>query len=77
MNPFTKIKTFVDSIVGDVTGLFYSVAILGIVFCCIMIWRGSEENVPRFQKGIVWAIIAIAVVALSKIIVTWVKTGVA
>lgn len=77
MNPFTKITTFINAITTDATNLFLSVAVLGFIFCAFMIFRGSEENVPRFQKAAFWTGVAIVIVVLAKIIVTWIKAGVA
>lgn len=77
MSPFAKVQNLINAVTTDVINLFYAVAILGIVFCAFMIWRGSEENQPRFQKALVGTISAIILVALARVIVTWVKTKVA
>lgn len=77
MSPFTKVNNFFNAVISDVTNLFYTVAILGIIFCAFMIWRGGEENQPRFQKALAGCIGAIILVALAKIIVPWVKLKVA
>lgn len=77
MNPFTKINTFLGTIVTDVTGLAITIFTIGFIICAIGVARGSEENVPRFQKGLLWTGIGVVVVVLAKVIVTWIKTGVA
>lgn len=77
MSPFTKIQNLFNAIITDVTSLFYTVMFLGILFCAFMLWRGSEENHPRFQKGIAGCFIAIIVVAVGKIAITWIRTKLA
>jgi len=76
MNPFTKIDTFLKTIVLDVTNLALTIFIIGFIICAIGVARGSEENVPRFQKGLLWTGIGVVVVVLASVIVTWIKTGV-
>lgn len=76
-SPFTKLNAFVKSITTDVLNTGFSLAILGFIVCAIGAWRGSEEHVPKFQKGLTWTGIAVAVMALAKIIVPWIKAGVA
>lgn len=76
-SPFTKLNAFIKSITSDVLTMGFSVAILGFIVCAIGAWRGSEENVPKFQKGLMWTGTAVAVMALAKIIVPWIKAGVA
>lgn len=77
MSPFSKVQNLVNALISDITNLFFTVAVLGIIFCAFMIWRGSEENQPRFQKALVGTIGAIIIVALAKIIVPWVRLKVA
>jgi hypothetical protein len=75
-NPFTGIKNFLGSLFSDVTSTSITVFALGFAFCALMVWRGSEEVVPRFQKGMFWTGCAVVVSVLSKIIVSYVKNGV-
>lgn len=77
MNPFNNINRFIQSITSDMTNLALSIAVLGFLFCAIMIFRGSEENVPRFQKAAFWTGASVGVIVLAKIIVSWIRTGVA
>lgn len=77
MNPFTNIQRFIDALTSDVTNLFLSLAVLGFILCAVMIFRGSEENVPRFQKGAFWTAMSVVVIVLAKIIVGYIKAGVA
>ena len=77
MSPFSKVQNLVNALITDISNLFFTVAVLGIIFCGFMLWRGSEENHPKFQKGLVGCIGAIILVALAKIIVPWVKLKVA
>ncbi|MEK6189801.1 MAG: TrbC/VirB2 family protein [Carnobacterium alterfunditum] len=77
MNPFVNIQKFVNSITTDMTNLALSIAVLGFLFCAVMIFRGSEENVPRFQKAAFWTGGSVVIIVLSKVIVSWIRTGVA
>lgn len=77
MNPFTNLNRFITSITNDLSNLALAVAVLGFLFCALMIFRGSEENVPRFQKAAFWTGASVAVIVLSKVIVAWIKAGVA
>ncbi|MCM3227563.1 hypothetical protein [Terribacillus saccharophilus] len=76
-NPFTGIKSFLNKLFTDVATTATIIFGIGFLFCALMAWRGSEENVPRFQKGMVWTGGAAAVAALAKVIVSWVQGGVA
>lgn len=75
-NPFTGIKTFLDSLFSDVLSTSITIFGIGFLFCALMVWRGSEEHTPRFQKALGWTGAAVAVSALAKIIVTYVQNGV-
>ncbi|MCM3405453.1 hypothetical protein [Cytobacillus oceanisediminis] len=75
-NPFTGIKTFLDGMFSDVLSTSITIFGIGFLFCALMVWRGSEEHTPRFQKALGWTGAAVAVSALAKIIVTYVKDGV-
>ncbi|NUH84734.1 hypothetical protein HUN92_13495 [Bacillus firmus] len=77
MNPFTGIKAFLNTLFSDIASTSITVFGLGFLFCALMVWRGSEEHVPRFQKGMFWTGAAVAVSVLAKVIVTYVKNGVA
>ncbi|CAI6330516.1 hypothetical protein [Bacillus subtilis] len=75
-NPFTGIKHFLSGLFSDVTSTSITVFALGFAFCALMVWRGSEDTVPRFQKGMFWTGCAVAVSVLAKVIVSYVKSGV-
>lgn len=77
MNPFTNINKFVVATTGSVTTLVISIFILAIIVTGAMVAWGSEENVPRFKKALIWSIVGLMVTVLAKTIVTWVRTGVA
>lgn len=77
MNPFTNVQRFINSLTSDVTNLALSIAVLGFIFCAIMIYRGSEEHVPRFQKAAFWTGVSTGLIVLAKIVVGWIKAGVA
>lgn len=77
MNPFKNIDKFVKSFTTDITNLGLSVAVIGFIICAFMVYRGAEENVPRFQKGMFWCGVGVGVIVLAKIIVGWIKAGVA
>lgn len=77
MNPFTGIKSFLNLLFSDIASTSITVFGLGFLFCALMVWRGSEEHVPRFQKGMFWTGAACAVSVLAKIIVTYIQNGVA
>ncbi len=77
MNPFTKLNTFLGTLTTDVTNTALLIAVIAFVFCGIMIFRGTEENVPRFQKATMWVGAGVIVIVLSKVIVAWLKAGVA
>lgn len=77
MNPFTNIQNFIDGLTSDVSNLALSIFVLGFILCAVMIFRGSEENVPRFQKGAFWTGVAVVCTVLAKIIVGYIKGGVA
>lgn len=77
MNPFTNVKNFVDGLINDAGDLAISIFALGFIVAAFVAWRGSEESVPRAQKAMVAIIVCIIVVVLAKIIVGYVKSGVA
>lgn len=76
-NPFTKINKFLGTVTSDLTNLGLTVAVIGFLFCALMIFRGSEENVPRFQKAAFWTGFGVVVIVLAKVVVAWIRTGVA
>ncbi|MED5094485.1 hypothetical protein [Bacillus safensis] len=75
-NPFTGIKKFLNSLFSDVSSTAITIFALGFLFCALMVWRGSEENAPRFQKGMYYTGAAVAVAVLAKVIVQYIKKGV-
>lgn len=77
MNPFTNLTRFFTSLTTDLTNTALVVAVIAFIFCGIMIFRGTEENVPRFQKATMWVGAGVIVIVLAKIIVGWLKAGVA
>lgn len=77
MNPFTKVTTFVTKTTSSISNLAIAVLIVGFIFSGFMVWNGSEENVPRFKKMLFWTGAGVAVVVMAKVIVAWIKAGVA
>lgn len=77
MNPFTNVNRFFQGIITDASNLTLTIATLGFIFCALMVWRGAEESVPRFQKAMVWIGGGIVVVVLAKVLVAWIRAGVA
>jgi len=75
-SPVDKVKTFLEGLKTDLSDLGLTVCTIGFIVCAFMIYRGSEENVPRFQKGAIWTGGAVAVIVLARIIVDWIKNGV-
>ncbi|MEH2980229.1 MULTISPECIES: hypothetical protein [Bacillus] len=75
-NPFAGIKHFLSGLFSDITSTSITVFALGFATCALVVWRGSEETVPRFQKGMFWTGAAVVVSVLAKVIVTYVKSGV-
>ncbi|MFS0783353.1 TrbC/VirB2 family protein [Bacillus sp. 1P06AnD] len=73
-NPFDKIKTLLNTLQSNITNTFITIFIIGIIICAAMAWRGSEENAPRFQKGLMMCIAGLVIFVLGPIIVTWVKS---
>lgn len=72
-SPFAKINSWVTGWAGDVTNLFITIVGIGFVFCAFMVWKGDEENVPKFKKGLLWTGAALAVVVLGPSIVKWIQ----
>jgi len=77
MNPFTNVTKFVTKTTSSVSNLAIAVLIVGFMVAGFMVWNGSEENVPRFKKMLFWTGAGVAVVVLAKVIVGWIKAGVA
>lgn len=77
MNPFTNVTNFVTKTTSSVSNLAIAVLIVGFMVAGFMVWNGSEENVPRFKKMLFWTGAGVAVVVLAKVIVGWIKAGVA
>jgi hypothetical protein len=77
MNPFTKINSFVQASTTSITTLVISIFILAIIVTGAMVAFGNEENVPRFKKALGWSIVGLMVVVLARVIVSWVRNGVA
>ena len=72
-NPFLSIKKLLDAMFNDVLSTFITVFCLGFLFCALMLWKGSEESAPKFQKGLIGTIIGIVVFTLAKVIVAYVQ----
>lgn len=77
MNPFTKVTNFVTKTTSSVFNLAIAVLTIGFIVSGFMVWNGSEENVPRFKKTLFWTGAGVAAVVLAKVIVGWIKAGVA
>lgn len=77
MNPFSRINSFISAQYTEILNLFLTVSAIGVLVCAFMIWQGSEENVPRFKKGLFWTLVALVIAVMAKGIITWVKAGVA
>lgn len=75
-NPVTKINNLGDTLLTSFETLAYTIFSIGFIFCALMVWKGSEENVPRFQKGMVFTGLAVAVVALIDVTISFIKTQV-
>jgi|APAga8741244001_1050109.scaffolds.fasta_scaffold49766_1 hypothetical protein len=76
-SPFTKIKSWLNGAYSDILSTGIIVFAIGFVICAIGVWRGSDDAVPRFQKGLIWTAGGVIVAVLSKVIVAWVQGGVA
>lgn len=76
MSPFAKINSFLNTWTSDLMTLFATLAAIGFIFCAFMVWKGDEENVPKFKKGLTWTGIALIVTILAPAIVKWIQSGV-
>lgn len=75
MNPFTKINSFLGTIFSDLTLTAATIFGIGFLICGLFVWQGSEEQVPKFKKGLIWTAAGFTVSLLAKVIITWMQTG--
>lgn len=77
MNPFTKLTTFTNNIFNDVLGLVIAIFAIGILVCAAVVWKGDEQAAEKFKKGLIMSVIGLAVAVLAKVIISYVKSGLA
>jgi len=75
VNPIKKADTFSQGVFNDLTSLAITVFGIGVVVCALGVWKGDEENVHKFKKGLTWTVIAFVIAVLAKGILAWVKAG--
>lgn len=75
MTPIGKIKAMISSLTADTKSIAYTCLTLGLFFCAIMIWNGSEENAPRFKKAAFFCCVGIGLLAISTTLIAWIKTS--
>ncbi|MEK5081055.1 hypothetical protein MKX73_19200 [Solibacillus sp. FSL W7-1436] len=77
MNPFTKLTAFANNIFTDVLGLVIAVFSIGILVCAVVVWKGDEQAAEKFKKGLIISVIGLAVAILAKVIISYVRSGLA
>lgn len=75
-SPFQKIGSLLTKISGDVTTNLITIFVIGFCFCAFMVWKGDEENAPRFKKGLIGCGLGVIVFTLASVIVNYIKAGV-
>ena len=76
MSPFAKVNAWMSTWSVDLLQLAATAFGIGIIVCAFVIWKGDEENVPKFKKGLFWTIAGFIVCLLAAGIITWVKSGI-
>lgn len=76
INPFQKTNTFATNTYQDILSLVITAFVIGITVLSLAIWKGDEENVHKFKKGLFWTVAGFVVAVIGKGILKWVQSGV-
>lgn len=72
---FQRIENLILQIFTDLQTTFIWIFAIGILACSIMIGFGSEENAPRFKKGLIFCIVGAVIFLLAKPVIQYIQTN--
>lgn len=70
---FSRIEGFLLSLFTDLQNTLFWIFAFGALFSAVMIGLGSEENAPKFKKGLLFCIIGAVIFLLAKPLVEYIR----